>query len=227
MRTLVGFLLLAVAPVTLPAQVPVSPDCLPSEESAGTCRRGTPDTVRVRVDTVYVEGTKAKAAPIPVAPKPVSGHPQTRQGFWFNVGLGYGSLGCDNCNGREGGLSGGLSLGGTLSQKFLLGVGTTGWTRSEGGTTLTVGTLDLRFRFYPSATGGFFLTGGLGVGSIHAEVNGFGSDTETGGAAVVGLGYDARVGSNVSLTPFLNGFAVRSSNADANVGQIGLSVTIH
>ena len=154
-------------------------------------------------------------------------HTQARQGFWFSGGLGYGSLGCDNCDGREGGLSGGISLGGTLNQKWLVGVGTTGWTKSEGGATLTVGTLDARARFYPSAKGGFFLTGGLGVGTIHAGVTGFGSTNETGLAAVLGLGFDARVGSNVSLTPFWNGFAVRNSTSNANVGQLGLSVTIH
>jgi outer membrane protein with beta-barrel domain len=152
---------------------------------------------------------------------------QTRQGFWFNGGLGYGSLGCDNCDGREGGFSGGLSLGGSLSQKVLLGVGTTGWTKSEGGVTLTVGTLDARIRFYPSATGGFFLTGGLGIGSISAELAGVGSGSETGVGIVLGLGFDIRIGGNVSLTPFWNGFAVRSSDSDANVGQIGLGVTIH
>jgi len=159
---------------------------------------------------------------------PVYGqHPQTRKGFWFNGGLGYGSLGCDNCDGREGGLSGGLSLGGTVSPKFLLGVGTTGWYKSESGVTLTVGTLDARFRFYPSRNGGFFLTGGLGLGTISADVAGFGSDSETGVGVVLGLGIDIRIGTNVSLTPFWNGFAVRSSNSDANVGQIGLSITAH
>src|SRR5262245_24263934 len=31
-----------------------------------------------------------------LAAAPVSAqHPQTRAGFWFNFGLGYGSLGCD------------------------------------------------------------------------------------------------------------------------------------
>jgi hypothetical protein len=58
-------------------------------------------------------------------------------------------------------------------------------------------------------------------------VDGFGNNTETGAGALLGLGYDVRVGSNVSLTPFWNGFAVRTSNDDANVGQIGLSVTVH
>lgn len=150
-----------------------------------------------------------------------------RQGFWFSGGLGVGSLGCDDCSGRESGLSGGLGMGGSVSQKVLLGAGTNGWTKSEGGVDLTVGTLVALIRFYPSATGGFFLVGGLGLGSIPAEIDGFGSDSETGAGALFGLGYDIRVGRNASLTPFWNGFAARTSNADANVGQLGLSVTLH
>jgi hypothetical protein len=152
---------------------------------------------------------------------------QTREGFWFNAGLGYGSLGCENCDGREGALSGGLAVGGALSQKVLLGVGMNGWTKSESGATLTVGTVTALLHYYPSATGGFFLTGGLGLGSIRAEFDGVGSATETGVGALVGLGYDIRVGQNVSLTPYWNGFAATTSNADANVGQIGLGVTVH
>ncbi len=154
-------------------------------------------------------------------------HPQVRNGFWFNLGLGYGSLGCDGCGSRTGGFSGGLSLGGALSEKVLLGVGTTGWTKSEGGVTTTVGTLDARIRFYPSATGGFFLTGGLGLGSISADVSGLGSASETGVGLVLGLGVDIRLAKNLSFTPFWNGFAVRSSDSDANVGQIGVGLTIH
>jgi hypothetical protein len=124
-------------------------------------------------------------------------------------------------------LSGGLAIGGTLSQKLLLGAGTNAWSKSENGATLTVGTLTALARFYPSATGGFFLVGGLGIGSIHAEISDFGSDTETGLGALVGLGYDFRVGQNVSLTPYWNGFAMSTANADANVGQLGLGVTVH
>jgi hypothetical protein len=152
---------------------------------------------------------------------------RTREGFWFNAGLGYGTLGCQDCSSREGGVSGGVALGGTLSQKVLLGAGTNGWTKSENGATLTVGTVTALMRFYPSATGGLFLVGGLGVGTIRAEVSGFGSDSETGFGALVGVGYDIRVGHNVSLTPFWNGFAMSSSNSDANVGQLGLGITVH
>ena len=154
-------------------------------------------------------------------------HRQVRSGFWFNAGLGVGSLGCDGCADRVNAISGNLSLGGTISPRFLIGGGATGWVKSENGATLTVGTVDARVRFYPSATGGFFLTGGLGIGSVRASVSGFGSDSETGLGALVGLGYDIRVGQNLSITPYWNGFAVSSSNADANVGQIGLGITTH
>src|SRR5437762_5563892 len=104
-----------------------------------------------------------------LAQQPQPRQPQLRHGFWFSGGLGYGSLGCQNCSGRTGALSGNISLGGTLSPKLLLGVSTNGWTKSDSGATLTVGTLTAAVRFYPSATGGFFLTGGLGLGTVSAR----------------------------------------------------------
>lgn len=148
--------------------------------------------------------------------------PQTREGFWFSAGLGFGSLGCDNCGSRDDGLSGGLSLGAVVSERVLLGVGTTGFAKNVLGETLSVGTLDARVRFYPVRTSGFFLNGGLGVGSLS-----YAGESEFGLGLMLGLGWDIRVGRNVSLTPFWNGFAMRNSNVDANVGQLGLGFTIH
>ena len=149
-----------------------------------------------------------------------------RQGFWFSGGLGMGSLGSDGGTSRETGMSGDVSLGGTLSPRWLLGVGSSGWSKSEQGGRLTVATLDARVRFYPSATGGFFLTGGIGGASIRASVGGF-SATDNGAGAIFGLGYDYRVASNASITPYWNGFAMKSDNNDANVGQVGLAITLH
>jgi len=152
---------------------------------------------------------------------------QIRDGFWFSGGLGYGSLGCEDCGSREGAVSGGLSLGGTISPRLLIGVGTSAWSKSEQGATLTVGLVDARVRFYPQTRGGFFLTGGVGIGSVTGSVAGFGSNTETGAGLILGIGYDVRVARNTSITPFWDGYAMRNSNIDANVGQIGLAVTIH
>ena len=149
-----------------------------------------------------------------------------RDGFWFSGGLGYGSLGCDGCTDREGSLSADLSLGGTLSQRWLIGVGSSSWTKTEQGVRLTVATLDARVRFYPSTTGGFFLTGGVGAGSMRGDFGGI-SATETGVGTILGLGWDIRIASNASVTPYWNGFAMKNDNADANVGQAGIAITIH
>ena len=169
----------------------------------------------------------AAAASFIAATAHAQSRPNTREGFWFNVGLGAGSLGCDDCDTRTNGLSGQLSLGGTINPRFLLGVSSNGWTKSESGATLTMGALTAAFRFYPSATGGFYLTGGLGLATLDLGIEGYGSETETGTGALLGLGYDVRVAENVSLTPFWNGIGGSFNGAGANFGQIGLSVTWH
>lgn len=151
----------------------------------------------------------------------------TREGFWFNLGLGAGSLGCSDCDTREMGPSGGLALGGTLNQQWLLGVFSNAWTKSEDGVTLTASTLVAGVRFYPSAEGGFFLVGGLGVGTVDLTVSGIGSISDSGSGALFGLGWDIRVGRTVSITPFWNGSGIAFDGGDANFGQIGVGFTIH
>jgi hypothetical protein len=171
-----------------------------------------------------VPATRVSGSPeqVPAASDVVGGHRQTREGFWFNAGLGIGSSGCEDCIARDSGLSGGLSLGGTLNDRVLIGVGTTGFSKSVEGGTYTVGTLDARVRFYPSHTNGFFLNGGVGLGSLS-----YAGESELGLEIMLGVGWDIRVGEKVSLTPFWNGFAMSNANVDANVGQLGIGVTIH
>ena len=176
-----------------------------------------PDTA-----TVPARRPSGSAEQVPAASDAVGGHPQTREGFWFNAGLGFGSSGCEDCVARDSGLSGGLSLGGTLNDRVLIGVGTTGFSKSVEGETFTVGTLDARVRFYPSHTNGFFLNGGVGLGSLS-----YAGESELGLGIMLGVGWDIRVGEKVSLTPFWNGFAMSNSYVDANVGQLGIGVTIH
>lgn len=157
-------------------------------------------------------------------------HAQTRQGFWLSAGLGWGSLGCEDCNSRQGGMSGNLALGGTLNRKVLLGVSSNGWTKEEGGARLTASSITAAIRFYPSDSGGFFLLGGLGLGILDASVsNGLFafSASETGAAAILGLGYDIRVGRMISLSPYWNGVGMSFEGGTANFGQLGLGVTFH
>jgi hypothetical protein len=113
------------------------------------------------------------------------------------------------------------------SQRLLLGVGTTGWTKSEDGVTISAGTLAATARFYTSEMGGFFLLGGLGLGTVDVGVAGIGSASETGAGVILDLGYDFRIAPSVSLSPFWNGVGINHSQGDANFGQLGIGVTVH
>lgn len=153
--------------------------------------------------------------------------PHTREGFWIGFGLGAGSLGCADCGDRETAFSGNFKLGGTINPHFLLGAETNGWYKSEDVVTLTYGNLSAVAYYYPSVTSGFYLKGGLGVANLRAEADGFGSDSETGSGAVLGLGYDARVSRNFSLTPYVNVMGGRFNDGNLNVVQFGLGFTWH
>lgn len=150
-----------------------------------------------------------------------------RQGFWIGLGLGAGSLGCEGCGDRLTGVSGNFALGGTLSRHVLLGVFFNGWTKSEDGATLTGGTLTGGLRVYPSARHGFFLMGGAGVATMELDTDAFGDANETGASAVLGFGYDIRVGRAISVTPFVNGVGISIDGNTANFVQAGLGVIWH
>ena len=183
----------------------------------------------------------AQNAVVVASPSP-SDH--NREGLWFNIGVGYGTSGCGPCTQRDGGLSGGLSAGITLSDNVLIGGGLTGWRKSSGAVTVAAGLLTPLVRVYPSGTDGFFLTGGVGVGWIDFTLSNqlnrsptrsrawqwaHGSANQVGYAGLAGLGYDFRVGNNASLTPFLNGFYINGDEnlASINVVQFGVGATVH
>ncbi len=155
---------------------------------------------------------------------------QTRDGFWVGGGLGYGSLGlgCEGCVdvGRTGGISGYAKLGGTLRSNILLGVEMNGWTKSEAGATVTLGNLSGAAYWYPMANNGLFIKAGAGYSALSAD-DGVDSATDTGFGILGGVGYDIRVGRNMSLTPVANWFRGGFDGGSANVLQIGLGVTSH
>ncbi len=170
-------------------------------------------------------------------------HPNTRQGFWLSGGLGAGSVGveCSGCTSdRTTGLSGNVRLGGTLGGgKFLLGGETNGWIHSESGIDESMGFVSFIFVWYPGASGAFFLKLGTG-GMRYTASDGVDEISATAPAGSIGLGYDFRIGRNVSLTPYLNALATTSVDAKfngqsiatpvsikTNLVQFGLAVTMH
>jgi hypothetical protein len=165
-----------------------------------------------------------------------------RQGFWVGFGLGSGSAGtnCPSCNTvRSSGLSGYARLGGTLSRSILLGVETNGWAHSEAGVDESIGFGSVVVLWYPSPTGALYLQVGLGGMSYRAD-DGVDQLTATAPSASIGVGYEMRVGRNMSLVPYVNSLAsspVRlhfdgvpvstSEDISINLFQFGLGITWH
>ena len=96
-----------------------------------------------------------------------------------------------------------LRLGGTPSQRLLLGVESYGVILdaqpSAGMTNLTAIAL-----LYPSQRGGFFAKGGLGIGRAESTCPDAPSDVASGLGATLGVGIDLRLGRNVYFTPNLD-----------------------
>ena len=85
-------------------------------------------------------------------------------------------------------------------------------------------------RFYPTRAGDFFLLAGLGTSAreVRTGSSGFSvTASENGTAALLGAGYDLRVGRNLSLTPFANLIGVDFDGEGTGSSQIGLSLTAH
>jgi hypothetical protein len=154
---------------------------------------------------------------------------QTREGVWFNGGLGLGSAGCDNCDSRHESIMATLGIGGTLSPHVLLGASIDAWGKGvEGAFPFnSIVTALARVRWYTSAPGGFFLTAGAGLGAVKSGSTDIASSYESGTGALLGIGYDIRIGNNVSFTPFGNGLVAHSGGSTVNVWTIGFSVTAH
>jgi len=161
---------------------------------------------------------------------PQAADAQAREGFFIGVGVGGGSFGCAECGDRQSGLSGQLNLGTAVSQQLLLGITSGAWTKEEGGARLTHANVSAMAQFYPGAASGFFLKGGVGISTLTVGASAGGmslSATETGLGLMAGLGYDVRVGSNFSVSPFGTFGWGNFEGSSANNFQLGLGATWH
>ena len=157
-------------------------------------------------------------------------NPQTREGFFIGFGFGYGTLGCEGCGDRESSVAGHLKLGGTVSPTLLVGAESSGWSKEIDGVRITHANLSAIIQFYPSAASGFFLKGGLGFSTLEFSASSggvSGSVSDEGLGLTAGLGYDIRLGTNFSLSPYLSFAWGDFEGGSANHGQLGLGVTWH
>ncbi len=173
-------------------------------------------------------------------------HEQNRTGFWLGVGWGVGSADASIDDaagaGRGGGFTGLVRLGGKIGERTLLGCELRGLTSSETDTTVTVGDVSAAVYFYPAPSSGLFVKGGLGFSVTRIHITPTDRDETargTGPGLTMGVGYDYRIGTNVSLTPMATlymgwpGNLKRKSGetvltgAKYNILDLGLGLTFH
>lgn len=132
-----------------------------------------------------------------------------RHGFWLGLGVGAGgesydlqpSAGYSNVLYRP---TISLRLGGTVSQHLRLGAEVLSWVNENGPATESLSSALLVAQFYPAASAGLYLKGGLGIGRNAVDFqDGYGTG-DTGFAGLVGAGYELRLGRRIYLNPVVD-----------------------
>lgn len=165
------------------------------------------------------------AALAPLLSVPAAAQRPHRSGFWVELGSGPGAvrIGCGGCADvtLSGGTTGYLRLGGTLTDKVMLGVESFGFTDERFGfaahdTSVTAEntTLGAVVLWYPWR-GGVFLKGGVGLAggrfTVKADTGQGAVNEGTGVGLTFGVGYDLRLSRKFAL----------SANAAAFITAIG------
>jgi len=132
-----------------------------------------------------------------------------RHGFWLGLGVGAGgesydlepSAGYSEVLYRP---TISLRLGGTVSQHLRLGAEVLSWINENGPATESLSSALLVAQFYPAASAGLYLKGGLGIGRNAVDFqDGYGTG-DTGFAGLIGAGYELRLGRRIYLNPVVD-----------------------
>lgn len=128
----------------------------------------------------------------------------------FGIGMGSGDISCDACRGSQGGPSMHARVGGALREDLYLVAELDGFSSSEKADPLSqpatsLLAFDVVAQWYPRSAHGYFVSAGLGGGTVQMNRNAPGGDPITspvGSAFKVGTGYDIRVTRALAATPF-------------------------
>jgi hypothetical protein len=170
---------------------------------------------RVVLLRLRILSTVLAAALAALAPPAVDA--QERSGLWGGLGAGYGAAEASSdeigAGDREGSGVGYLAIGWTLTDQVLLGGEAHIWSKTAhsddfgGNMTVNLYSALVTLMLYPSATGRFFVKGGLGASALDLEVKVLNTrltaDLGTGVGYLVGAGYDIPAGP-ISITPALS-----------------------
>ncbi len=151
---------------------------------------------------------------------------QVRDGFWLEMDVGYAAFGCAGCGPRHSEVGLGLSIGGAVGDKWLIGfrssqsISNLGEDIDERG----VGVVGLGAHYYPTPFSGFHWRGIVGVSYVSR-----GSGTEEYGkfGGSLGVGYDTPRTGSFGFTPYASVVAGSIDGETFNSLQIGVGVSWH
>jgi len=148
----------------------------------------------------------------------------SHHGFYLGAGLGHGSaqLTCSICQGgRNGGTSGYLSGGYSVTPRVRLGAEILAWYKG-GQVDYLLTSAQLVAVLYPLPKSGFFLKTGFGLAKYAAEDSDDKVNTKAF-AGQVGVGYEVPVGRGLALVPFANFLGTTGGDVRFNDTVSGLS----
>ena len=159
------------------------------------------------------------------------------KGYWISFGLGAGWNLSNTINGQsKGGGALFLRMGGTPSEKVLVGGELIGFGTKVDGVSYGRGNLNAIVMYYLSVPQGLYVKGGIGGASFTTSAtvgNTTTTTTDNGFGAGLGIGWDVRLGNgNFYLTPALDFLYQRVSVGDNEatnntVALLTLGVTWH
>jgi Outer membrane protein beta-barrel domain len=173
--------------------------------------------------------------------QPARAQEPTLRGPWLGAGIGTASaaVNCDICTGdRNGGLSGHLSGGFTLSESLRAGAELAGWLDNTDEVRQRLMLYGASLYWTPTPNASWYLKGGIGMLNYNADTTDDDEDDALGastGALQLGVGYDFRAGSKLWLSPYANLIVSTSGNmtsgntivtdASFSLMQIGAGIT--
>lgn len=149
--------------------------------------------------------------------QPAAAQSATVRGPWLGGGLGTGSaqVNCELCIGdRNGGLSGYLTGGITVSPGVRAGAELAGWFDTTDEVSQRLVLYGAAVYWNPEPARAWFLKGGLGLLTYHAGTPDE-DDVPLGASAAalqLGTGYDFRAGARLRVSPFANLIVSTSGN---------------
>jgi hypothetical protein len=132
--------------------------------------------------------------------------PHERDGvvLGFNVGAGSGGVNLSGIDSdRESGFGGNFRVGYAFTPQIAAGIEGNGWTKEVDNETWTFNVTTLALTYYPGA-GGFFVRGGVGVGSVEYGLESGGvsySASDDGFGFLLAAGYEWRLTRRFALGP--------------------------